>query len=131
GLFSDKITSVAGSSEYFKGAAIVYSNELKMKLLGVRKETLARFGAVSAECAVEMAEGARERLNTDCAVSITGIAGPGGGSKEKPVGLAYIAVAVKGRPTASKRCMSSGSRDTIKNYSAANALALLRIHLES
>ena len=131
GQVSDKITGVAGSSEYFKGAAVVYSNELKMKLLGVKKATLAKHGAVSQECAEEMAEGARKRLGADCAVAITGIAGPGGGSKEKPVGLVYIAVSVKGRPAVCKRFCFVGARESIKSYSCANALQLLRINLES
>ena len=131
GQVSDRITAVAGSSEYFKGAAVVYSNELKMKLLGVKKTTLIRHGAVSQECAVEMADGARKRLGADCAVAITGIAGPGGGSKEKPVGLVYISVSVKGRPAVFKRFNFVGSRDLIKSYSSANALELLRVNLES
>jgi PncC family amidohydrolase len=90
GLVGDLITDVPGSSAYFLGSAGTYSNEAKMRLLGVRAETLVAHGAVSAETAAEMAAGARRLYGADIAVSVTGIAGPTGGSAEKPVGLCYI-----------------------------------------
>lgn len=88
-----RITSVAGSSDYFLGGIVAYSNEAKAKLLGVSEETLATRGAVSAECAREMAVGARRALGAELAVSTTGIAGPGGATARKTVGLVYVALA--------------------------------------
>ena len=93
GNVAARITAVAGSSDYFQGGIVAYSNEAKARLLGVSQETLATRGAVSAECAREMAEGARRAFDADLAVSTTGIAGPGGATKRKPVGLVYIALA--------------------------------------
>ena len=92
GLIGHRLTEVPGSSEYFRGGIIAYSNDIKERLLGVSHATLEAHGAVSAETAVEMARGARRVLGTDIAVSVTGIAGPGGGTVDKPIGLTYIAV---------------------------------------
>jgi PncC family amidohydrolase len=93
GLIGHRLTEVPGSSEYFLGGIIAYSNVIKERLLGVKPETLERHGAVSAETAGEMARGARRVLGADVAVSVTGIAGPGGGTIDKPNGLTYIALA--------------------------------------
>lgn len=93
GYMAHLITSVAGSSEYFKGSVIAYSNEVKEKILGVKREDIEREGAVSENVVRQMAEGARRILSVDYAVSTSGIAGPGGGSPEKPVGTVWIAVA--------------------------------------
>jgi PncC family amidohydrolase len=93
GLIGHRLTEVPGSSEYFLGGIIAYSNEVKERVLGVSHDTLESFGAVSAETALEMARGARRVLGTDIAVSVTGIAGPTGGTADKPVGLTVIAVA--------------------------------------
>lgn len=90
-----RITSVPGSSEYFKGGIVAYSNEVKISLLGVSAQTLGQHGAVSRETVVEMAQGAMKTLKTDCAIATSGIAGPGGGTPEKPVGTIWIAVAYK------------------------------------
>lgn len=92
GLVSEIITRVPGCSASFVGGVCAYANEVKEKLLGVRHETLARYGAVSAQTAQEMADGVRARTGADIGISTTGIAGPGGGTPEKPVGLVYIAV---------------------------------------
>jgi nicotinamide-nucleotide amidase len=95
GYIAHQITAVAGSSAYFKGGVVAYSNELKRRILGVSEATLAAFGAVSEEVAREMAEGMAAVAGTDVAISTTGIAGPDGGSVEKPVGTVWIAVKVK------------------------------------
>ncbi|MFT4646380.1 MAG: nicotinamide-nucleotide amidase [Planctomycetota bacterium] len=95
GKVSHKITSNAGSSAYFKGSVVSYSNEVKIKTLGVKSETLETFGAVSEQTVVEMAQGAIKALNTDYSVAISGIAGPTGGTLDKPVGTVWIAVASK------------------------------------
>jgi PncC family amidohydrolase len=93
GTIAGWITAISGSSDYFQGGIVAYSNDVKQRLLGVSPQTLARVGAVSAECAGEMARGARETLGVDLAISSTGIAGPLGATARKPVGLVYIAVA--------------------------------------
>lgn len=93
GAVSARIVSVAGSSVYLRGGIVAYSNDAKQKLLGVTEEVLATRGAVSAECAQAMAEGARRALGADIAVSTTGIAGPGGATARKPVGLVYLGLA--------------------------------------
>ena len=95
GLIGQRLTNVPGSSAYFPGGIIAYSYEAKEKLLNVNHATLETHGAVSVETACEMARGARQVLGTDVAVSVTGIAGPEGGTPEKPVGLVYIAVTAK------------------------------------
>ncbi len=93
GYIAHLITSIAGSSDYFEGAVVSYSNRMKVDLLGVRHETLEKYGAVSREVVTEMAKGARKKLNTDYALAVSGIAGPTGGTKEKPVGTVWIALA--------------------------------------
>lgn len=93
GLMAARLTDLPGTSEIFVGGVVSYHNEVKEKLLNVRHVTLETFGAVSEETAIEMAEGVRKALHTDYGVGITGIAGPGGATPEKPVGLVYIAVA--------------------------------------
>ena len=111
------ITSVPGSSEYFKGGIVAYSNEIKADLLHVSVETLAQYGAVSRETVVEMVKGAMKTLKTDCAVATSGIAGPGGGTPEKPVGTVWIAAACKNEIVTMKQegCLlytSPSPRDT-------------------
>lgn len=96
GLLGHLITRVPGSSAYFLGGIIAYDNAIKEKLLDVKAELLARYGAVSAPCALAMAQGARVRFGADVALSITGIAGPGGGTPDKPVGLVYIGLVTAG-----------------------------------
>jgi PncC family amidohydrolase len=93
GLIGHRLTNVPGSSAYFLGGIIAYANEVKERVLGVSQQTLETHGAVSAETALEMARGARRLLNTAVAISVTGIAGPSGGTLDKPVGLVYIALA--------------------------------------
>lgn len=95
GLFSQEVTNISGASQIFDRGIVTYSNNAKMEELGVKAETLAAFGAVSKETAYEMAEGVREVSGTDIGVSVTGIAGPTGATKEKPAGLVYIGISTK------------------------------------
>ena len=126
GMLGSRLTAAAGSSDYFKGGVVAYSNDLKRRLLGVRRGTLARFGAVSAECAREMAEGARRLAASDVGLAVTGIAGPGGGSQAKPVGLVYASMAGPGRrPGVERELRRSGGREVIRQRAAAAALDLL------
>ena len=90
GLIGDKITNVPGSSDYYLGGVIAYSNQIKLEQLGVQSATLEQFGAVSQETVIEMARGVRLRFRSDVGLSVSGVAGPGGGSPEKPVGLTWI-----------------------------------------
>ena len=117
------ITQIDGSSDYLMGGFVSYSNEAKERLLGVQRETLDRVGAVSAECAEEMAAGARRALDVDVAISSTGIAGPGGATVRKPVGLVYVAVAGPGGVEVRELSLA-GSRATIMRDSIREALAL-------
>ena len=125
GMISQRITSVAGSSAYFKTSVTTYSNESKTKLLGVSRDTLNEFGAVSGETAKEMALGVLKLAESDYALSVTGIAGPGGATKEKPVGLVYIGIASK-KGVQVHKYNFFGSRDDIRRRAANSALDLLR-----
>jgi nicotinamide-nucleotide amidase len=125
GALGARITEVPGSSDYFRGGVVAYSDDLKRRLLGVRAGTLRKHGAVSAEVALEMAKGARDRGRTDCGIGITGIAGPGGGSPEKPVGLVYVAVAC-GRKAAVREHRFPGARSAVREQAVQAALELTR-----
>ncbi len=124
GLLSALITEIAGASEVFDRGFITYSNQSKIDLLGVKKETLDSFGAVSSEVALQMAQGAINNSLAKISVSITGIAGPDGGSNEKPVGLVFIAIGSKN--CACKKFQFSGNRDKIRLSSVAAALEMLQ-----
>lgn len=128
GLIGQTITSVSGASEVFGFGFVTYANEAKEKILGVKSETLEKFGAVSAETAVQMAMGARKASGADIAVSVTGIAGPGGGSDEKPVGLVYIGISTEDETKAHKFNFS-GNREKIRLRTCINALNLVRKEL--
>ncbi len=130
GLISNLLTNVAGSSEFFKGSVVAYSNEVKLKLVGVRVETLHKYGAVSAQVAEQMATGGLELLGVDVCLADTGIAGPTGGSPEKPVGLVYVAVAGSHGVT-SRYLLFDGSRLANKKAFAESALDLLGEYLDS
>ncbi len=129
GLIGHRVTSVAGSSDYFERGVVVYSNLAKEELLGVSRQTLEAFGAVSHETAREMAQGARQRAHTDIGLSVTGIAGPGGGSEDKPVGTVFFGLA-HGDHTESHHRRFVGNRAQVKTQSAETALDLLRRYLE-
>lgn len=121
GLLGHRITNVPGSSEYYWGSVTAYAYEAKERLLGVRHETLERYGAVSPETVLEMARGIRTALNTEIGVSISGIAGPGGGMPNKPVGLVWVGLST---PTAdyAYKCLWHGDRLQNKEDSAQAAL---------
>ena len=124
GLIAKLITDVAGSSRYFRGGVVSYSNEAKTELLDVPEEQLAAHGAVSAQVARAMAVGVLRRTAADLAVAVTGISGPGGGSAAKPVGLTYVAVA--GMDAAEvRRYLWSGDRSANREATARAALELL------
>ena len=118
------ITGVPGSSAVFMGGIISYDNSVKRGILGVPEDVLATKGAVSSECAAAMADGARRQLKTDLAVSLTGIAGPGGGSAEKPVGLGWFGLASASGITTEKMVFP-GDRDAVRSAAIEHALKLL------
>jgi PncC family amidohydrolase len=124
GLVAHAITSRSGSSGYFVGGVVSYSDEVKASALGVPVDTLAAHGAVSPQVAVAMASGARERLGADLGIGVTGVAGPDGGTPEKPVGLVYVAVADEAG-TEVRRFRWAGDRAANIHASAAEALEML------
>ena len=128
GLLSQRITSISGSSRSFLGGAVVYSNELKTDFAGVPGELIEAYGAVSAEVAEAMAQGIRRRVGATVGVGITGIAGPSGGTEEKPVGLVYVAVSY-GNKTESLECNFRGDRERIRLWASQQALDMLRRRL--
>ena len=117
--------NVPGASDVYQAGFVTYANKAKHKLIGVKKETLYKYGAVSKETAKEMVKGALKASGADIAVAVTGIAGPGGGTKEKPIGLVYIACGRKHKITV-KKFQFSGNRAKIRESSVANALIMLR-----
>jgi PncC family amidohydrolase len=124
GLIAKLLTDMSGSSEFFLGGVVTYSNAAKASLLGVRREELEAHGAVSAQVAVAMAIGARGGIGVDVAVAVTGIAGPTGGSKAKPLGLTYLAVADREGADV-RRLVFAGDRASNRESAASAALAFL------
>jgi nicotinamide-nucleotide amidase len=129
GLLSALLGNISGISKVFKNSMITYSNEAKMKMLNVKKETLDKYGAVSKETAIEMANGTLEYSKTDLALSITGIAGPEGGTDTKPVGLVYMALSTENTATSFK-FQFFGNRQKIREQAAVNALDIIRRYLD-
>lgn len=125
GYVSHMFTKVPGSSAYFMGSVVSYDNSVKMNVLGVKPETLQAHGAVSEETVTQMAEGVRALMKTDYAIATTGVAGPDGGTPEKPVGTLWIACAMVGK-TVARKVQMSNQRDTNINYGSVVALNLLR-----
>ena len=125
GRLGDRLTDVPGSSDFFMGGVISYSNAAKVSLLGVDSAVLVSKGAVSREIAIQMASGVRSRLRTDIGVGVTGIAGPTGGSRAKPVGLVFIAICSEMRSTCAKKTFK-GSRTSIKRQSTEEAVHMLQ-----
>jgi len=128
GLIAHRVTDVPGASKIFRGGIVAYSNAAKQKFLGVPAQMLARHGAVSETVARAMAEGAREQFGADFALAVTGIAGPTGGTKNKPVGTVFIALA-DARGTVVERKLNPGGRDRFKDSTAEQALGMLRAGL--
>ncbi len=124
GLLTSCLTDVAGSSAYVKGSVVSYTNEVKHGLLGVSQKLLDTVGAVSSEVAAEMAEGVRRVIGSDIGVSVTGLAGPGGGTAEKPVGLVFIGISDSSGTNVIK-CIFKGSRVEVKQQAAQRALQLI------
>lgn len=138
GLVSKRLSDAPGASEFLLAGFVTYHNAAKREFLGVRTETLAMHGAVSEQCAREMAEGARRAIGADVSVAITGIAGPGGGSEEKPVGTVWYAVAIRPErarahtpPVIARKFVHPGSRTDIRDRAAQTALDMLRRALSS
>jgi nicotinamide-nucleotide amidase len=125
GMLAARITSISGSSRYFLGGAVVYSNELKTLLAGVPAELIAAHGAVSREVAISLAEGIRERTGATFGIGITGIAGPGGGTPEKPVGLVFVALADEKDAQVVERRFP-GDRERIRMWASFTALDMMR-----
>lgn len=123
GMIAAAITDISGASEFFGMGAVTYSNDAKMKLLGVKKQTLDKYGAVSEQTACEMAEGVLKLSGADVAVSVTGIAGPTGGTKEKPVGLVFIGISGK-HGTFAYQNNFSGSRLDVRKQTVERAFEI-------
>ncbi len=130
GMVATALTEVAGSSEVFERGFVTYSNDAKQELLGVAEALIEEQGAVSELVARAMAEGAVARSNATLSVAITGIAGPSGGSVEKPVGLVYIATAYKDAPTHAKRYIFTGNRKSVRRQAVEITLKMLLARLE-
>ena len=129
GLLSGTLVDVAGVSEVLNQAYVTYANGAKQSLVGVKAETLEAYGAVSEQTAREMAEGGAKAANADAALAVTGLAGPDGGTPEKPVGLVYIGCHVNGN-TVVERNVFSGNRREVREQSVGAALALLKRQLQ-
>jgi nicotinamide-nucleotide amidase len=125
GLICHRLTDISGSSDYFQGGVVTYSNQAKMDLLGVAAATLAQQGAVSAETAAGMAQGVRQLFHADFGLAVTGIAGPTGGTSEKPVGLVFMGLATL-RGVETRRHQFPGDRGMVKLLTAETALDWLR-----
>jgi PncC family amidohydrolase len=130
GRIADRITNVPGSSDYFKGSVVAYSNEVKIVLLGVKKATLENYGAVSEQTALEMARGGRKLLDVDICVSDTGIAGPSGATPEKQVGLFYLGLAARDS-SLSQKYVFPGNREENKRDAAEASLNMLKQWLKT
>ncbi len=128
GLISHRLTNVSGSSDYYKGSVTAYSNEGKIKVVGVKKATIDQYGAVSSQVAEEMAEGGRKLLRVDICLANTGIAGPGGATSGKPVGLFYLGLSHQGG-TYSRKHNFQGDREQNKQSAAETALSWLKEYL--
>jgi nicotinamide-nucleotide amidase len=133
GLLAKRITEISGASQVFECGVVAYANHIKEQLLGVNGQTLQKFGAVSEQTAIEMALGVKKLANSDFGIGITGIAGPNGGTEEKPVGLVFVAVAdEENRPTVRRLMLGRGQneREYVRYAAASNALDMVIKELE-
>lgn len=128
GWIAKVLTDIAGSSQWFERGFVTYSNEAKQLLVGVNDESLARYGAVSEQVVREMAEGALREAQADYALSVSGIAGPDGGSPEKPVGTVWFGFAAAGKETLAQRQLFTGDREAVRRQATACALLILQDH---
>jgi nicotinamide-nucleotide amidase len=131
GLVAGALTAIAGSSDVVERGFVTYSNEAKSELLGVPPETIAAHGAVSSETAAAMAEGAVARAPVDLAISVIGVAGPGGGSAAKPVGLVIFGLARRNGPSRTERRVFDGDRSAVRQAAVHTALSLLAAEVRS
>ncbi|GAD78544.1 nicotinamide-nucleotide amidase [Vibrio ezurae] len=131
GGVAQAVTEIAGSSQWFDRAFVTYSNEAKVEMLAVKECSLEQFGAVSIEVAAEMALGAVQHSRAQIAVSITGIAGPGGGTQDKPVGTVCFGLAVGSELIQVQHCLFTGDRTQVRNQSVCHALQLIEKHIET
>jgi nicotinamide-nucleotide amidase len=129
GLISHLLTNVPGSSDYFKGSVVSYANEVKINVAGVQTEVIKKYGAVSPQVAEQMALGGRKLLQVDICLSDTGIAGPGGATPQKPVGLFYLGLA-HGNIALSRKYIFNGSREQNKLSAARSALSWIKEYLK-
>lgn len=129
GMIASNITDLSGASSYFGMGVVTYSNEAKSKLIGVSSETLEKYGAVSEQTAREMAQGVRKLSGSDISISVTGIAGPTGGTKEKPVGLVYIAVSGKFGTVVTENMFGNG-RTEVRKSTVKKAISLACDYIE-
>ncbi len=131
GWIGKALTDIPGSSSVFMGSLVAYSNTIKENLLGVPQDLLIAHGAVSEKVAFEMAQNCAQRFGTDIAISVTGIAGPGGGTKEKPVGLVFMGITVRGKTAAHEFRFENFGRDSVRKDALTSALDLLLKSIES
>lgn len=129
GMVASRIVDYAGASKAFVNGMVTYTNESKSRLLGVKCDTLEKWGAVSSQTAEEMCLGVAKVSNTNVGISTTGVAGPGGGTAEKPVGLVYIGVAINGKATVERLDIHLGSRNRIRSYATARSVGSFKTRI--
>ena len=127
GMIAQTLTDLAGSSAWFDCGFVTYSNESKQEMLGVKKSTLVEFGAVSEAVVIEMAEGALKNSNASCSISCSGVAGPGGGSADKPVGTVWVAWAFDNKPTQTQKFYFTGNRQQVREQCTFEAIKLMSV----
>jgi nicotinamide-nucleotide amidase len=130
GMICQMMTSIPGSSAWFERGFVTYSNAAKIEMLGVDPQTIAQFGAVSGQSARQMAKGAIKHSAADCSIAVTGVAGPDGGTPDKPVGTVFVAYLLKEKPCQCEKLILNGDRQLIREQTTKHALQALFIHLQ-